>query len=132
MARIDLERAVVQFEKALHQELIAYSLGPLGPEASQEPDTTFQVFSIVLPLESTGAEKGSIKRAAYEMGASIRKGKPGYVARMPMPEEGDARRCDNDEHGLSVLLQFKPADAIYPFGALVFDVCAGPPPTVLH
>lgn len=132
MARIDLQRVVKQFTKALHQELIAYPLGPLGPEVSAEPETTFQQFTIYLPLEETGAEKDTVKRAAYELGASIRLGRPGYIARMPMPDSGDGVRCDDEAMNLSVLVQFKPADPIYLFGALVFDVVAGPPPSRVH
>lgn len=131
MARIDLERVVVQFEKALHQELIAYKLGPLGPEASTEPNTTFLQFQIVMPLEASGAKADNVKRAAWEMGASVRNAKASYLARMPMPEEGDARRCDNEDHGLSVLVQFQPGDPLYPFGALVFNV-VGVSPQVTH
>lgn len=132
MARIDLERVVVQFEKALHQELIDYQLGPLGPDASTEPDTTFQVFQIVMPCEPYGTRAEQVKRAAWEMGASVRKAKASYLARMPMPDEGDARRCDHEEHQLSVLVQFQRPDPLYPFGALVFDVVGGPPVTRVH
>lgn len=132
MARLDLDRITQRLIKALHQELLDYKLGPLGPETSAEPDITYQQLTMPVPIEQVGLPKAVLQRAAWTLAREIRNGQPSYIARMPMPTQGDASRCDNEEWGLSVLVQFKKGDVIHPFGLLVVDVVAGPPKSSVH